>query len=143
VRSPQRAAHVLAGPAQPGGPSRITGSFAVGVDKVTGNVEFLAAPRARPAADKAPAHDRISGEGLTVSRITGDAWGAHPAVTGTDGAFAADRNPSARGPKAKAFAGSAAFKSQAVTEEPKQLVTGMFYFAKTGARVTLSGGAQG
>ncbi len=77
------------------------------------------------------------------SRMTGDAWGAHPAVTGTDGAFAAERNPSARGPKAKAFAGSTAFKSQAVHEEPKQLVTGMFYFAKTGARVTLSGGAQG
>ncbi len=146
VRSPQRAAHLLAGSAphaQPGGPGRITGSFAVGADKVTGNIEFLAAPRARATGDKALAHSRISGEGMDGGRITGDAWGAHAAVTGTEGAFAAGRNPSARGPKAKAFAGSTAFKTQAVHEEPKRLVTGMFYFAKTGARVTLSGGAQG
>ena len=93
--------------------------------------------------DKPPAHSRISGEGMDGGRITGDAWGTHRAVTGTDGDFAAGRNPSARGPKAKAFAGSTVFKTQAVYEEPKQLVTGMFYFAKTGARVTLSGGAQG
>jgi hypothetical protein len=142
VRSPQRAAHLVAGSAAPGAPSRITGSFALGGDKVTGNGEFLA--RSRYAqADEKPAHTRISGEGMQAGRITGDAWSAHPAVTGTDGAFAADRNPSARGKKAKAFAGSTTFKSRAVYEEPKQLVTGMFYFAKTGARVTLSGGAQG
>jgi len=140
VRSPQRAAHLVA--ANTADAPGITGSFAVGGDKVTGNVEFLARPRTRAAGDK-PAHTKISGEGMDVGRITGDAWGAHPAVTGTDGAFAAERNPSARGPKARAFAGSTAFKSQAVHEEPKQLVTGMFYFAKTGARVTLSGGAQG
>jgi hypothetical protein len=146
VRSPQRAAHLLAGTAAPA-PSRstgrITGSFALGGDKVTGNGEFLVRPRSVQTGDKPPAHNRISGEGMDGGRITGDAWGAHSAVTGTDGAFAADRNPSVRGPKAKAFAGSAVFKGQAVTEEPKQLVTGMFYFAKSGARVTLSGGAQG
>jgi len=143
VRSPQRAAHLVAANTADGqAGSAITGSFAVGGDKVTGNVEFLARSRTRAAGDK-PAHTKISGEGMDAGRITGDAWGAHPSVTGTDGAFAAERNPSTRGPKAKAFAGSTAFKSQAVYEEPKQLVTGMFYFAKTGARVTLSGGAQG
>ena len=146
VRSPQRAAHLLAGTALPAPASnagRITGSFAVGGGKVTGNGEFLMRPRSLQAGDKPPAHNRISGEGMDGGKITGDAWGAHRAVTGTDGAFAADRNPSERGPKAKAFAGSTVFKSQAVYEEPKQLVTGMFYFAKSGARVTLSGGAQG
>jgi hypothetical protein len=146
VRSVQRAAHLLAGTAAPapaGNASRITGSFAVGGGKVTGNGEFLLRPRSVQAGDKPPAHNRISGEGMDGGKITGDAWGAHRAVTGTDGAFAADRNPSERGPKAKAFAGSTVFKSQAVYEEPKQLVTGMFYFAKSGARVTLSGGAQG
>jgi hypothetical protein len=146
VRSPQRAAHLQASAAVQANtqaPSRITGSFAVGVDKVTGNLEFQARPRPAQPGDKPPAHTRISGEGIDGGRITGDAWGAHRTVTGTEGAFAADRNPTQRGPKAKAFAGSAAFKSQAVYEEPKQLVTGMFYFAKTGARVTLTGGAQG
>jgi hypothetical protein len=145
VRSPQRAAHLQAGTsvdAKPAASGGITGSFAVGGDKVTGNVEFLARPRQRQEGDK-PAHTKVSGEGMEFGRITGDAWGAHPSVTGTDGAFATNRNPSERGPKAKAFAGSAAFKTQAVYEEPKQLVTGMFYFAKTGARITLSGGAQG
>jgi hypothetical protein len=146
VRSPQRAAHLQAasaGPAPVGDVSRITGSFAVGGGKVTGNMEFMARPRAQQAGDKPAAHNRVSGEGIDGGRISGDAWGAHRSVTGTDGAFAADRNPSQRGPKAKAFAGSTVFKSQAVYEEPKQLVTGMFYFAKSGARVTLSGGAQG
>jgi hypothetical protein len=145
VRSPQRAAHLLAGTAvsaPSAEASRITGSFAVGGGKVTGNTEFQMRPRV-PDAGKAPAPNRVTGEGIDGGRITGDAWGAHSAVTGTEGAFAAGRNPSERGPKAKAFAGSAAFKSQAVYEEPKQLVTGMFYFAKTGARITLSGGAQG
>jgi hypothetical protein len=146
VRSPQRAAHLLAGTAAAattGNSGRITGSFAVGGGKVTGNSEFLVRPRTVQTGDKPPAHSRISGEGMDGGRITGDAWGTHRAVTGTDGDFAAGRNPSARGPKAKAFAGSTVFKTQAVYEEPKQLVTGMFYFAKTGARVTLSGGAQG
>jgi hypothetical protein len=146
VRSPQRAAHLLAGTAMSApaaNTGRITGSFAVGGDKVTGNSEFLVRPRSVQTGEKPPARQRISGEGMDGGKITGDAWGEHAAVTGTEGAFAAGRNPSARGPKAKAFAGSAAFKSQAVYEEPKQLVTGMFYFAKSGARVTLSGGAQG
>jgi len=65
-------------------------------------------------------------------------------VTGTEGSFAADRNPSQRGPKAKPFAGSAVFKAEASHEEPKQLVTGTFGFSsKSAAKVTLSGGAQG
>jgi hypothetical protein len=140
VRSPQRAAHLQAADATPG---RITGSFAVGDNKVTGNLEFQGRSRSVPPGEKSAGQNKVSGEGIVGGRITGDAWGAHSAVTGTEGAFAADRNPTLRGPKAKAFAGSTAFKSQAVYEEPKQLVTGMFYFAKTGARVTLSGGAQG
>jgi hypothetical protein len=150
VKSPQRVAQLRAGRAapataegQPGTPS-ITGSFAVGAGKITGNVEFLARARAAAKRDRPPAHARISGEGRTEgSRITGDSWADQSNVTGTEGAFAADRNPSERGPKAKAFAGAGTFKSQAKHEEPKQLVTGMFgYFSKSGARVTLSGGAQ-
>jgi hypothetical protein len=147
IQSPQRAAHLRAARTpqpveQPTG--RITGSFAVGTGKITGNVEFLARARAVAAQDRAPAHTRVSGEGRNAAnRITGDSWADQSNVTGTEGAFAADRNPSERGPKAKAFAGATTFKAAAKQEEPKQLVTGMFgYFSKTGARVTLSGGAQ-
>lgn len=147
IQSPQRAAHLRADRTQAQAETnarRITGSFAVGTGKVTGNVEFLARTRAAASPDRAPAHARISGEGRPAgNRITGDSWAHQSNVTGTEGAFAADRNPSERGPKAKAFAGATTFKAQAKHEEPKQLVTGMFgYFSKTGARVTLSGGAQ-
>jgi hypothetical protein len=148
VKSPQRAAQLRAAgraaQADDAAPSRITGSFAVGTKNVTGNLEFLVRPRSGGSTDKPPAHARISGEGRAAgNRITGDSWADQRNVTGTDGAFAADRNPTVRGPKAKPFAGATAFKGEAKHEEPKQLVTGMFgYFSKTGARVTLSGGAQ-
>jgi hypothetical protein len=146
VKSPQRVAQLRAGRQQTQAEApaeRITGSFAVGTGKITGNVEFLARTRSA-SREKPPAHARISGEGRTDgSRITGDSWADQRNVTGTEGAFAAERNPSERGPKATAFAGSTTFKAQAKQVEPKQLVTGMFgYFSKSGARVTLSGGAQ-
>jgi hypothetical protein len=148
VKSPQRAAQLRAAArvAQPDetAAGRITGSCAGGNKKITGNLEFLVRPRSGASPDRPPAHTRISGEGRAAGgHITGDSWGDQKNVTGTDGAFAADRNPSIRGPKAKPFAGAATFKGEARHEEPKQLVTGMFgYFSKTGARVTLSGGAQ-
>jgi hypothetical protein len=143
ISTPQRAAQIRnTGAADESG--RITGSFAVGTGKVTGNVEFAARRRTAVANDAKPAHTRISGEGSSTGRaITGDSWSNANRVTGTEGAFAANRNQTERGEKAKAFAGATAFKAQVQHEEPKQLVTGMFgYFSKTGARVTLSGGAQ-
>jgi hypothetical protein len=145
IRSPQRAAQLSARPVEADG-SRITGSFAVGGGKVTGNVEFTARSRVRAANDK-PAHTKVSGEGSgTGPAITGGSWAQHANVTGTDGAFAATRNPSERGPKAQAFSGNAYFKTQAKQSssgEPRELVTGMSgSFSKSGARVTLSGGAQ-
>ena len=147
VKSPQRAAQLSAvGRIAESGAetNRITGSFAAGGEKITGNVEFLARSRTGGGTDRPPAHARVSGEGRAAgTRITGDSWADQRNVTGTEGAFAADRNPSERGPKAKPFAGAVNFKAQAKQEEPKQLVTGMFgNFSKTGARVTLSGGAQ-
>jgi hypothetical protein len=151
VRSPQRSAHLRAEAdgAAPGG-GRITGSFAVGGDKVTGNLEFAFRPR-RSAGPAEPAHARISGEGRSTGRrITGDAWAASPRVGGTEGAIAADRNPSRRGSvngtggAPKPFAGAGRFKALAPDEEPKRLVTGMTgYASDAGAKVTLSGGAQG
>jgi hypothetical protein len=140
VRSPQRTAHLSA----PGN-GRITGSFAVGDGKVTGNLEFVG--RARRGADDAaaPARLQLTGEGRSTGRtITGSAYSSRLAVTGTEGATAAARNPSRQGSKPRAFAGAVRFKALASTEEPKHLVTGMFgYSSDSAAKVTLSGGAQG
>lgn len=144
IRSPQRAAQLRAQTTvqDPANEDRITGSFAVGGSKVTGNLEFAGRPRQRAPGDT-PAHTKVSGEGRSGSKITGDSWSEQSRVTGTDNAFSAMRNPSERGPKGKPFAGAVTFKADARLEEPKQLVTGMSgYHSKTGARVTLSGGAQ-
>lgn len=147
VTSPQRAAQLCAASASTdedrGASGRITGSFACGQDKITGNTEFLYRPRA--GGDGAAAHLKLTGEGRSEGlRITGGAWGEQSSVTGTEGRFAAARNPSERGGKPQAFAGAMRFKEKAVNEEPKQLVTGMFgWSSKSAAKVTLSGGAHG
>jgi hypothetical protein len=144
IRSPQRAAQLQAQTRAdpPANEDRITGSFAVGGGKVTGNLEFAGRARLR-APDDAAAHTKVTGEGRGGGKITGDSWSETSRVTGTDNAFSVMRNPSERGPKAKPFAGAVRFKAEANREEPKHLVTGMSgYSSKTGARVTLSGGAQ-
>ncbi len=146
VRSPQREAHLknridpLAAPSAEG---RITGTFSRGHGKITGNVEFRFSPRKAEGSEAKPV--RISGEGSTLkAKVTGDAWAADSRVTGTEGYIAAERNPSERAGKAQAFAGSRLFKAKAQHEEPRQNVTGMVgWSAKSAAKVTLSGGAQG
>lgn len=145
VRSPQREAHLRAdaGAAQaPTAVGRITGSFAVGDGKVTGNREFHFNPR--PKAERA-GRTQLSGEGRVEGTIiTGSAWTEHGKVTGTEGYIAVERNPSERAGKPHGFAGSTAFKGKGVHEERRQNVTGMAgWSAKSAARVTLSGGAQG
>jgi hypothetical protein len=145
VRSPQRAAHLrAAGTPEAGAAGRITGAFAQGQDKVTGNTEFLFRPRLSSVQEGKAARDRITGEGRPGRGITGDAWGDRTNVTGVEGAFATGRNPSERSGGPRPFAGARTFKSDEPREEPKQLVTGMFGFSsKASAKVTLSGGAQG
>ncbi len=133
-----RQAHPVASAAE-----LITGSFAYGVGKITGNVEFAYLPRRKPGDDQAA--PRISGEGGTRKQtVTGDAWRADARVTGTDGPTAYERNPSERAGKPQAFAGARTFKAKAEHEEPRQIVTGMVgWSSKSAAKVTLSGGAQG
>ena len=147
IRSPQRTAQLQATGAATATPAaeRITGSFAIGLEKVTGNLEFRFQPRRAAQDDARPAHTRVSGEGsINGRRITNCSWGDHPAVTGTEGSTAAQRNPSERDGKPHTFAGAVRFKAQAKQEDGKQLVTGLFgWSSKTGAKVTLSGGAQG
>ncbi len=145
VGSPQRSAQISARSrdAENAGP-RVTGSFAIAHEKVTGNLEFAYAPR-KNRSDEAPARTAVTGEGSTAgSRVTGIAWSEHPNVTGTEGATASGRNPSERGGRQQAFAGARTFKPLASHEEPKHLVTGTFgYSSDSAAKVTLSGGAQG
>ena len=147
VASPQRRSHLhsRANGARLNGCARsVTGSFAVGQDKITGNTEFTFRPRGIANGDGRPAHAKLTGEGRSEGRrITGDSWSEHPGVTGAEGVAAAARNPSERAGEPRSFAGSGKFKALAKREDPKELVTGMFYFSKTGAKVTLSGGAQG
>lgn len=147
VRSPLRDAQLQADPSLAQAPTaegRITGSFAVGAGKITGNQEFHFSPRARVEQDEK--RSRLTGEGsMAGTPITGNAaWGSHSTVTGTEGYIAAERNPSERAGKANGFANATVFKSKGKHEEPKRIVTGMVgWSGKTAAKVTLSGGAHG
>lgn len=146
VRSPQRDAQLRAdanASAAPSAENRITGAFAVGAGKITGNKEFHFTPR--PRAERDESKSRITGEGRAEGpAITGGAWDANSKVTGTDGYIAAERNPSERGGQPQAFAGASQFKGQGKHDTPTHHVTGMVGWSpKASARVTLSGGAQG
>jgi len=161
VTSPQRSAQLRARAAQEteakqpgnvaesGGAASITGSFAIARDRVTGNAEFLFKSRSASATQPAAARLRLTGEGRADegcaegSRVTGWSWSEQSNVTGTEGAIAADRNPSERAGKPQSFSGARRFKTLVKREEAKQLVTGLLgWSGKTAARVTLSGGAQ-
>lgn len=146
VRTPQREAQLRTGSVGvdvSAGEGRITGSFAAGEGKITGNQEFHFKPRSR--TDDGKEKSRITGEGrVDGPHISGSAWTDHANVTGTEGYIAADRNPSERAGKPHGFAGTTLFKSKGKHDAPKQLVTGMVgWSAKSAAKVTLSGGAQG
>jgi hypothetical protein len=154
VNSPQRSAQLRARAALDAEPAArspaITGSFAIGDDRVTGNSEFHFQSRSvggstpGAGAGTPAAHTRLTGEGRAQgTRVSGWSWSENSQVTGTEGATAAERNPTERGGKAKAFAGVRVFKTLAKREESKQLVTGLLgWSGKTAAKVTLSGGAQ-
>lgn len=145
VRSPQREAQLRADAGAVEAPTaagRITGSFAVGEGKITGNQEFSFYPR--PKGERAP-RTQLTGEGrVDGPAITGSAWSEHGKVTGTEGYIATERNPSQRAGKPHGFANATVFKNEGKHEPARQLVTGMVgWSAKSAAKVTLSGGAQG
>jgi hypothetical protein len=127
-------------------PGRITGSFAIGEGKVTGNNEFLFRPRLNRDARQPVA---VTGEGETEGRtITGSpaAWTHHDRVTGTEGYIAAGRNPSEGGGGSQGWAGARRFKKLATPGWPGEgaKVTGRVGGSpKDAAWVTVSGGAQG
>lgn len=148
IQSPQRTSQLKATHAarsQCCAAERITGSFAIGMERVTGNLEFLYRPRRSNESNAPTAHSKLTGEGRTTgTAITGASWSDQSNVTGTDAGTATQRNPTQRGGKAQPFAGAQRFKEHANREEYKQLVTGMAgWSSNTAAKVTLSGGAQG
>ncbi len=122
----------------------ITGSFAIGRDRVTGNAEFHFKSRSATDPNAEAARLRLTGEGgVQGTRVTGSSWSEQSNVTGTEGSTAAERNPSERSGKPQAFSGARRFKTLAKAGDSKQLVTGLLgWSGKTAARVTLSGGAQ-
>jgi hypothetical protein len=123
-----------------GVPGRITGSFAYGDGKVTGNQEFLFRARAPRERQESP----VTGEGRTEGRtITGSSYKANGRVTGTEGYIAAGRNPSQGGGEPHGWAGASRFRDQGAPAEPRQAVTGLSGASAKGSRVTLSGGARG
>jgi hypothetical protein len=122
--------------------SHITGSFALGARKITGNAEFHFAPRDAQPGDR----PTITGEGTSsFGRITGDSWRDQSRVTGTDGPFARNRNPSERTGQPHAFANARVFKAEEKHEPHPNNVTGILTVRADGkargARVTVSGGA--
>ena len=123
-----------------GVPGRITGSFAYGDGKVTGNQEFLF----RARAPRERQESAVTGEGRTDGRtITGSSYKANDRVTGTEGYIAAGRNPSQGGSEPHGWAGASKFRDQGTPAGPRQAVTGLSGASAKGSRVTLSGGAQG
>ncbi len=134
-------------------PGGITGSFAIGDGKVTGNNEFVFRPRQtrdgkptafavgdgmvtgnneflfRPRTNREAKPQAITGEGRTDGRtVTGSAaaWTAHDLVTGTEGYIAAGRNPSEGGGGPHGWAGARRFQDLATPGRPRQteIVTG-------------------
>lgn len=145
VRSPQLTAQLAAADAtgQPSAEGRITGTFARGEGKITGNQEFHFRPR--PKSEGGGGRTHLTGEGRVEGpKITGGAWDIKSNITGTEDYIAAERNPSERAGRPHAFANAGLFKGKGKHETPTQHVTGMVgWSAKTAARVTLSGGALG
>lgn len=145
VRSPQLDSQLRADAAatrRPSAESRITGTFARGEGKITGNQEFHFSPR--PKSDDG-ARTQVTGEGRVQGpKVTGSAWDVKPNVTGTEDYIAAERNPSERAGQPHGFANSKVFKGKGKHPAPTHHVSGMVGWSpKTAARVTVSGGAQG
>ncbi len=147
VRSPQREAQLQSDAKAveaPSAESRISGTFAAGHGKITGNQEFHFSPRGRVERNADKSH--ITGEGRVEGpAISGGAWNQQLNVTGTEGHIAAERNPSERAGRPAGFANSTVFKGKGNHAAPTQHVTGMAGWSASDsvARVTLSGGARG
>lgn len=75
-------------------------------------------------------------------KITGDGWDRGSKVTGTEGQWAAKRNPSMKGREMPNPMGAKDFRPTHMEEVPQSPITGSSGNTETGAKVTLSGGAR-
>lgn len=151
IQSPARAAlGRVTGNACGGG--RITSPGDRGTQTVSGTPEFryqqpIAATVTRePVAESTePASPRITGHGRDDLRITGDDWGRSQRMTGTEGKWAQNRNPTLRGmQQAMAMVNAHTNKSLERPEAPPVAkVTGSSGNSAKGAVITVSGGARG
>jgi len=130
----------------------ITGPFGMAGGKVTGtedarfgsgsvnpsSVNEVAAPQM--VSDRVKS--RVTGEGDSALRITGDDWDRGDHVTGTEGSSATVRNPSVRGPMT-AMAHKAITEVETEAPQPVSRVTGSSGNYEGGSLITYSGGARG
>jgi hypothetical protein len=136
------------------GGGRITGPFGMATGKITGTEEFRFGSGKRGPSRKAdlspdskrdekPAPgSRVAGEGQSAGmKITGDDWERGEHVTGTEGAWAARRNPTRPGPMSAMP--SAERKRNEDKPLPVSRVTGSSGGTERGALITYSGGARG
>lgn len=153
IQSPARAAlSRITGNAYEGS-GRITGAGNRGQQVVSGTPEFryqkpvAATTVAEPevVANAAPAASRVTGDGRDNLRITGDDWGRSQRMTGTEGQWAQNRNPTLRGmPRAMAMVNAHTNKAAERPEPPPVAkVTGSSGNSGKGAVITVSGGARG
>jgi hypothetical protein len=127
--------------------SRITGPINKADGLITGTPEFRhggQVRRSREDEPSLPAARRLSGEGSQQGRrVSGDAWDGDSRVTGTEGSSSLSRNPSMRGQSRGTGASAMAFRSVERPEVPASVVTGSAGNTRSGATVTVSGGARG
>jgi len=93
----------------------------------------------QPMAAAAPV---VASEPEQGSKITGDGWDRGTKVTGTEGPWAASRNPSIRGASGQSPMGASQYRPVSMEEVPQSPITGSAGNTNVGAKVTLSGGAR-
>ncbi len=84
----------------------------------------------------------VTTSSTSSSAITGDGWEKGNKVTGTDGAWAAKRNPSIRGVQGQSPMSAANFRPHSMPDVPQSPITGSSGNTVEGSKVTLSGGAR-
>jgi len=100
-------------------------------------VAAMPIPTAPVAMQAAPVQQEAA-----PSLITGDGWDRGTKVTGTEGPWASQRNPSVRGAQGQAPMSASQYRPVAMEEVPQSPITGSAGNTHVGAKVTLSGGSR-
>jgi len=105
---------------------------------------IMSAPVAAMPVSPAPVAMQVEPvqEQTPASKITGDGWDRGTKVTGTEGPWASQRNPSIRGAHSQAPMSASQYRPAAMEEVPQSPITGSAGNTHVGAKVTLSGGSR-